>query len=574
MGRRLALLIATYAYQDEGLRQLTAPGHDAEALAEVLSAPDIAGFKVRILVNEPHHRVGAALGEFFHDCGHDDLALLYFTGHGLKDDEGRLHLATTDTLRANLTFTSLAADRIDQAMSTCVSRRQVLILDCCYSGAFPAGQIAKGGTDVHTLEQLKGRGRTVLTASDATQYSFEGDRLHGSAARSVFTGHLVQGLRDGSADLDGDGDITLDELYSYVHDKVVTEMPQQRPKKQENVEGRIVIARNANWSLPPYLQHALRSPIATDRLGGVQQLARLYRVGNETVRARAAEQLRLLTADDSRSVSAAAASEVEGTEGPPPADSAPAEIDSLLKRARDEREQGLLDRAEEHFWSALDLAIQHRVRHKEGWAWDGLGSCRWRSEDREMAFKFFTRADRVADETADARLKAWTLYNFGAYHYVHRKAAAPAKEFLQQALSVADRHQYHSPAGWTHHLLAELAHDQEDSAQEREHYTAALRIGRASDDDSLTGWSLYHLAKCAEHSGDPAQAREHYAQAMEIGTRIGNRWMIRKPGEALSRIADTDNTQGLGEFRGRAVGRAVTGWGAYQSRHGLRDHWG
>lgn len=32
--------------------------------------------------------------------------------------------------------------------------------------------------------------------------------------------------------------------------------------------------------------------------------------------------------------------------------------------------------------------------------------------------------------------------------------------------------------------------------------------------------------------------------------------------------------QGLGEFRGRAVGGAVTGWGAWQSRHGLRDHWG
>lgn len=33
-------------------------------------------------------------------------------------------------------------------------------------------------------------------------------------------------------------------------------------------------------------------------------------------------------------------------------------------------------------------------------------------------------------------------------------------------------------------------------------------------------------------------------------------------------------SQGLGEFRGRAVGRVVAGWGAQQSRHGLRDHWG
>ena len=72
----------------------------------------------------------------------------------------------------------------------------------------------------------------------------------GSAARSVFTRHLVAGLRDGSADLDGDGDVTVDELYSYVHERVVAEMPRQRPKHQSDVEGRIVLARNPRWTLP------------------------------------------------------------------------------------------------------------------------------------------------------------------------------------------------------------------------------------------------------------------------------------------------------------------------------------
>ena len=308
MGRRLALLIATYAYEDEGLGKLTAPGHDAEALTEVLRDPAIAGFDVTILVNEPHHRIGEALGAFFHNRRHDDLTLLYFTGHGLKDDEGRLHLATTNTRRDNLLFTSLPAEQIDRAMSGCMSRRQVLILDCCYGGAFPAARLAtKSDADVHTLERFQGRGRTILTASDATQYSFEGDQVSGSAPQSVFTRHLVQGLRDGSADLDGDGNITLDELYAYVHDRVVDEMPQQRPKKQDDVEGRIVIARNVNWALPAHLRHALRSPIATDRLGAVESLAHLYRVGNEAVRERAEDELRRLADDDSRSVSGAAA---------------------------------------------------------------------------------------------------------------------------------------------------------------------------------------------------------------------------------------------------------------------------
>ncbi|MER6081502.1 hypothetical protein [Streptomyces sp. NPDC001833] len=107
---------------------------------------------------------------------------------GRKDDHGRLHLTTVNTRLANRTFTSLPAEQIDQAMTVCVSRRQVLILGCCHSGAFPAGRLAEVDTDVHALERFQGQGRTVLTASDAAQHAFEGDRLHGSGAVGTPTG--------------------------------------------------------------------------------------------------------------------------------------------------------------------------------------------------------------------------------------------------------------------------------------------------------------------------------------------------------------------------------------------------
>lgn len=318
MGRRLAMLIATYEYQDSALRQLTAPAHDADALAAVLRDPAIAGFEVTTLVNQPHHLVGEAIGDFYRDRRRDDLTLLYFTGHGLKDDDGRLYLAMANTRHDGLLFTALSAEQIDQAMEGCVSRQKVLVLDCCYSGAFPVGRISKADTTVHALERFQGRGRTVLTASDATQYSFEGNQAHGQAAQSVFTRYLVEGLREGSADLDGDGDITLDELYGYVHDRVVDEMPQQRPKKQDNVEGRIVIARNINWNLPSHLHHALGSPIASDRLGAVEGLAHLHRIGNDIVRRRVLDELQRLVEDDSRLVSAAATARLQTILPPPP----------------------------------------------------------------------------------------------------------------------------------------------------------------------------------------------------------------------------------------------------------------
>jgi hypothetical protein len=307
MGRRLALLIATYEYQDAGLRRLTAPAHDAQALAAVLEDPRIAGFEVTVLLNEPHYRVGEVVGEFYRNRRRDDLTLLYFSGHGLKDDDGRLYLAMANTRRDSLLFTGLSAEAVDQAMEGCLSRQKLLILDCCYSGAYPAGRLAKADMAVHTLERFQGRGRTVLTASDSTQYAFEGDQPHGQAAQSVFTRYLVEGLRDGGADLDGDGDITVDELYAYVHDRVVAQTLHQRPKKQDNVQGRTVVATNVNWTLPLYLRHAVRSPLTADRLAALDGLDHLHRIGNNLVRGKVHEELARLAADDSKTVSAAAA---------------------------------------------------------------------------------------------------------------------------------------------------------------------------------------------------------------------------------------------------------------------------
>ncbi|MBV9767674.1 MAG: hypothetical protein JOZ48_22735 [Acidobacteriaceae bacterium] len=83
-------------------------------------------------------------------------------------------------------------------------------------------------------------------------------------------------------------------------------MPQQRPKKQENVEGRIIIARNINWRMPDYIRTAIDSPVVRDRLAVFTGLAHLHRVGNDLVQAEVVNQTRRLIHDDSGAVSAAA----------------------------------------------------------------------------------------------------------------------------------------------------------------------------------------------------------------------------------------------------------------------------
>jgi len=240
--QRYALIIATSNYSDVTLTTLAAPALDAESLAEVLAAPDIGGFDVSTLLDATAPKSMQEIESFFDGRRREDLLLLYFSGHGILDEGARLYFATTDTRVDRPRSTAVPASFVSELMNESRSRRQVLVLDCCNSGAFVRG--IKAGGSIGTGERFEGRGRVVITASDALQYAFEQDRVEGEGARSVFTHLLVDGLRSGAADLDGDGLIALDELYEYVYGRVVDESPQQRPRKWAfDVEGQIFVAK-------------------------------------------------------------------------------------------------------------------------------------------------------------------------------------------------------------------------------------------------------------------------------------------------------------------------------------------
>jgi hypothetical protein len=313
-GTRSALIVASSDYTDAGLRRLRAPSSDARALAAVLHDPEIGGFEVRTLLNDPAHEVNLALEGFFADRQPDDLLLVHFSCHGLKDEDGELYFAMANTQLRRLGATAVAADFVNRRMSRTRSRRVVLLLDCCYAGAFERGMVARAGTEVGIESQLGGRGRAVITASSAMEYAFEGSELADARelAPSVFTSALVEGLETGEADRDQDGLVALDELYDYIYDKVRTATPNQTPGKWTfGVQGELVIARRAQpvttpAPLPRELQEAIDSPFAAVRAAAVQELMRLLqgRHAGQALAARLA--LDQLTEDDSRAVAAAA----------------------------------------------------------------------------------------------------------------------------------------------------------------------------------------------------------------------------------------------------------------------------
>ena len=137
---KYALIIGNNKYDDPKLAQLKTPAADSQALAKVLDDKTIGAFDaVTPLINQNETRVRRAISEFLTDKKPDDLVMLYFSGHGILDDRGRLYLALKDTQVNLLKATSLPSSFLTDEMDSCRSKRQILILDCCHSGAFARG---------------------------------------------------------------------------------------------------------------------------------------------------------------------------------------------------------------------------------------------------------------------------------------------------------------------------------------------------------------------------------------------------------------------------------------------------
>ena len=284
-GQRKALIVANDVYEQEALQNLLAPAADAEALGRVLGDPQIGDFAVHVVRNEPAHVIQAQIEELFSEARPDDVLVLHFSGHGLKSESGELFFAASNTRPNRLGSTAVSADFVQRCMRECRSRSVVLLLDCCYGGAFAQGARVRAAGDVNVLDSFPqarsggGRGRAVITASNAMEYAFEADQLSDDQRRrpSVFTSALVEGLATGDADRDEDGWIALDELYDYVFDKVREQNPYQTPSRRIELEGELYLARSRRRRIRPEpipadLRAALADPNMYTRLGAVTEL--------------------------------------------------------------------------------------------------------------------------------------------------------------------------------------------------------------------------------------------------------------------------------------------------------------
>lgn len=175
--------------------------------------------------------IQAELPGFLKQAGPEDSMLLYFTGHGFRDKQGKLYLAPLDCDPGNLGATALPVEWLRKELADCKARSKLLVLDACHAGS-EKGPGEKNSVAADDLgEPFRSLERVVtLASSTANQKS----QIWDEKRQSLFSYWLNQGLR-GHADADNNGVIDIDELYRYVSRSVTNTAKAQFPMLQTPV---------------------------------------------------------------------------------------------------------------------------------------------------------------------------------------------------------------------------------------------------------------------------------------------------------------------------------------------------
>lgn len=197
--------------------------NDVEQLAETLR--DRGGYQTRMLTErktdeqeQPWRKsIMARLPEWLELRRGGEQILVYFSGHGFRDTQGRLYLAPLDADPQKPEETCISADWLRSQLERCRADFKLLVLDACHAGS------EKGGdeTSVPSKDLASAIGEVPGVVTLASCTGKEKSLIWEEKKQSLFSYWLNQGLR-GHADAAGDGNgrIDIDELYKYLYQQV------------------------------------------------------------------------------------------------------------------------------------------------------------------------------------------------------------------------------------------------------------------------------------------------------------------------------------------------------------------
>src|SRR5262249_42159305 len=95
----------------------------------------------------------------------DDTLILYFSGHGFRDAEGRLYLAPIECDPAHPTDAGIPVQWIREQLEACPATFKLLLIDACHAGAEKGLEDAVGVTAKDLGDAFKQSPGVVTLAS-------------------------------------------------------------------------------------------------------------------------------------------------------------------------------------------------------------------------------------------------------------------------------------------------------------------------------------------------------------------------------------------------------------------------
>jgi Caspase domain len=220
---------------------------DAESVAEMMRVTlGITGERLRVALDD---RATAAdikrglkwLAETTPSGGR---AYFYFSGHGAPAPaNGSTYLVPFDGDPLALDDSALALDGVLASLGAGKAKDTVAMIDSCFSGSGGRSVLPEGTRPLARVREPEApTNLVVLTASSGAEIS--GARADGKLG--LFTSYLLQGVGKGRADIDGDAQITVEELVEWVGPRVSRDAKkvgrQQTPKVLGSVDhGQVVL---------------------------------------------------------------------------------------------------------------------------------------------------------------------------------------------------------------------------------------------------------------------------------------------------------------------------------------------
>jgi len=158
--------------------------------------------------------VARALSQFS-QISKNDLAIIFFAGHGIRDQAGKFYFLTangnTDIPQENSLNWDLLQRHLDR-----IKGRVIVLLDACHSGAVVNETVVPNNELANQFFSQGRSGVMIFSASKGRQYSLESPDIGGGYG--LFTYAIIQTLGAGGreADRDRNGFIEFMELTDYV----------------------------------------------------------------------------------------------------------------------------------------------------------------------------------------------------------------------------------------------------------------------------------------------------------------------------------------------------------------------